>query len=67
MEWFVSGVVVESAVPSQRRLDLTFSLVNDSIHNEVYTCRVTRGGGMTVMQNFTANVYGEILHNASSN
>ena len=43
---------------STQELDLVFPLVNDSIHNEVYTCRVTRDGGMTAIQNFTVNVNG---------
>ena len=60
MEWLTNGVVVESAA-STKQLNLLFSLVNDSIHNQVYTCRVTREvDGMTTTQNFTVNVNGRI-------
>ena len=58
MEWLTNGVVVES-VASTQQLDLVFSLVNDSIHNQVYTCRVTREvDGTTATQNFTVKVDG---------
>lgn len=57
IQWLTNGVVIERAY-SVQQLDLTFSLVNDSIHNEVYTCRVTRQGGTTATQNFTVNVNG---------
>ena len=33
---------VVARVTSMDQLDLTFNPVNDSIHNSVYTCRVTR-------------------------
>ena len=62
IEWFSTsnGEVIESALSTQE-LDLVFSLVNDSTHDEVYTCRVTREGGiMIATQNFTVNVDGKI-------
>ena len=43
IEWLDSERRVVSRVTSMDQLDLTFSPVNDSIHNSVYTCRVTRG------------------------
>ena len=59
MEWLTNGVVVESAASTQQ-LDLVFSLVNDSIHKQVYTCRVTREvDGMTATQNFTVTIDGK--------
>ena len=62
MEWLNNEVVVASAISTQQ-LNLMFSPVNDSIHNQVYVCRVTRDGenGMlvTAVQNFTANVDGK--------
>ena len=58
MEWLSNGVVVESATSTQQ-LDLVFSLVNDSIHNQVYICRVTRDGGVQAEQNFTMRVDGK--------
>ena len=51
--------MIESALSTQE-LNLVFSLVNDSIHNEVYTCRVTREEGIIAAQNFTVNVDGKV-------
>ena len=63
MEWLTNGVVVQSAASTQL-LDLVFSLVNDSIHGQVYTCRVTRetdDGMFTIAtQSFTVNVNGKV-------
>ena len=59
MEWLRDEVVVGSANSTQE-LDLVFSPVSDSIHNQVYVCRVTRDGGMIGAQNFTADVVGKI-------
>ena len=59
IEWLTNGEVIESALSTQE-LDLVFSPVNDSIHNEVYTCKVTREGEMIATQNFTVNVDGKI-------
>ena len=66
IEWLRDGVVVESATfTGIQELDLVFSPVNDSIHNQVYVCRVmrVREDGMTVtaMQNFTVNVDGKMM------
>ena len=62
IEWITIGEeVIESAMSTQE-LDLVFSPVNDSIHNEVYLCRVTREGGMTATQNFTVNVDGKVCN-----
>ena len=66
IEWLIDEVVVESATSNGiQELDLVFSPVNDSIHNQVYVCRVTRDGrdGMpvTAMQNFTVNVKGKMM------
>ena len=43
IEWLDNERRVVARVTSMDRLDLTFNPVNDSIHNSVYTCRVTRG------------------------
>ena len=66
IEWLRDGVVVESASFSGiQELDLEFSQVNDSIHNQVYACRITRDGGngmtVTAVQNFTVNVDGKMI------
>ena len=58
MEWLSNGVVVATAM-STEQLDLEFSPVNDSIHNQVYVCRVTREGDVQVEQNFTVRVDGK--------
>ena len=63
VEWLRDGMVVESdAFSGIQELDLVFSPVNDSIHNQVYMCRVIRDGGngmtVTAVQNFTVNVDG---------
>ena len=58
IEWLNNGVVVESDTSTQQ-LSLVFSPVNDSIHNQVYVCRVTREGGAQTEQNFTVIVDGK--------
>ena len=58
MEWLTNGVVVESAMSTQS-LDLTTQQVNDSIHNDVFICRVTREDGSIATQNFTVNIVGK--------
>ena len=62
IEWLSTAngeEVIESALSTQE-FNLVFSPVNDSIHNEVYTCRVTREGGIIAAQNFTVNVDGKV-------
>ena len=66
IEWLRDGMVVETAsFTGIQELDLVFSPVNDSIHTQVYVCRVIRdgGNGMTVraVQNFTVNVDGKMI------
>ena len=64
IEWLRDGMVVESAAfTGMQKLDPVFSPVNDSIHTQVYVCRVTRdGGSVTAVQNFTVNVDGKIVY-----
>ena len=67
IEWLRDGMVVESAAfTGIQELDLVFSPVNDSIHTQVYVCRVTRDGGngmtVTAVQNFTVNVNGKMVY-----
>ena len=57
MEWLANGRVVESALSTQS-LDLIIELVNDSIHNDVFVCRVTREDGRMATRNFTIDVVG---------
>ncbi len=57
MEWLRNEDLVVSAVFTQE-LVLSIPLVNDSIHGQIYVCRVIRSGGMIATQNFTVQVNG---------
>ena len=60
IEWLSGEDVLMTSSMSTQQLDLVFSLVTDSIHRQVYVCRVTRSAdGMVATQNFTANVIGK--------
>jgi hypothetical protein len=62
IEWLNGDDVLVTSSMTTQQLDLEFSLVNDSIHNQVYVCRVTRlADGMVATNNFTANVVGKTL------
>ena len=62
IEWLSGEDVLMASSTTTQQLDLVFSLVNDSIHNQVYVCRVTRlADGMVATQNFSANVIGKTL------
>jgi hypothetical protein len=66
IEWLRDGMVLESAAfTGIQELDLVFSSVNDSIHNQVYMCRVTRdredGMAVIAVQNLTVNVGGKMM------
>ena len=63
MEWLRDGVVVNSSTSIRiQKLELIFFPVNDSIHDQIYVCKVTKDGGngiqVTALQNFTVNVDG---------
>ena len=47
-------VVVEGGALT--RLEMVFSAVNDSLHGDVYTCRVTLTTGVTYQSNITISV-----------
>ena len=57
IEWLDSERRVVARVTSMDQLDLAFNSVNDSIHNPVYTCRVTTGDAMNE-DSITVNVTG---------
>ena len=59
IEWLTNGSIIESATSTQQ-LNLVFSPVNDSIHNMVYVCRVTRMGGTQAEKNVTVTVNGKL-------
>ena len=65
IEWLRDGVVVESeASTGIQELDLVFSPVNDSIHNQLYVCRVMRVANetnVTAVQKFTVDVVGMMV------
>lgn len=64
IEWLRDGDEPVAVMPMERKLDLLFSPVNDSVHGTVYTCRVTRNGSEVAEQNFTMNVIGKINSNS---
>ena len=52
--------MVVASMPNIQQLDLSFNIVNDSIHDKVYICRVTREADNIVdEQNITIIVRGE--------
>ena len=57
IKWLYGEQVVVMAT-SQQMLNLTF-LVEDSMHNETYTCLVTAVSNITVTQTVTMNVSGK--------
>ena len=59
MEWLHNQEVVKM-VTSTQLLDLVFSPANDSIHGQVYVCRVTGEDGVHSEQNFTVRVDGNL-------
>ena len=61
MEWLNAEDVLITSATSTQQLDLVFSLVNDSIHDQVYVCRVIRNGGVIATQNFTMDLFSKIL------
>ena len=60
IEWLRDGEIVIAVRGMIRELNLTFTPVNDIIHGQVYTCRVTRNITDIAEQNFTMNVEGKL-------
>lgn len=58
MKW-LSGDNVLSTANSQQSINLTIS-VEDSLHNETYTCRITTINNMIVEETITMTVIGEL-------
>lgn len=58
IQWLYNGVVIMSSTTPQ--ISLTFSPVNDSIHNRQYTCRAVTPYG-TQEEARTIRVQGKIL------
>ena len=59
IEWLTQERTVIVYRSRVTELNLTFIPVNDSIHGQVYICRVIRNDGDTPEQNFTMNVEGK--------
>lgn len=59
MKW-LNGDNVLSTVSSQQSINLTI-FVEDSLHNETYTCRVTTINNMIVEETITMTVIGELI------
>ena len=59
IEWLTNDSIIESATSTQQ-LNLVFSPINDSIHNMVYECRVTRMDGTQAEKNVTVTVNGKL-------
>ena len=58
IQWLDPGGVEVAMTTTGQTLDLPFNPVSDSLHNSVYTCRVTRAEG-TGEQSTTLTVTGE--------
>ena len=65
MDWLRDGDVVVASQSRTQRLDLTFDIVNDSIHDKLYVCRVNRNAAEIAEQNFTTSIEGELSIAAS--
>ena len=53
--WLRDGAVVMDG-GALTRLELVFNIVNDSLHGDVYTCRVNLTNEETYQQNITISV-----------
>lgn len=59
IEWLRDEDIVIGFESMVMQLDLHFTPVNDSIHGQVYICRVTRNITEVAERNFTMNVGGK--------
>ena len=59
IEWLTQERTIIVYESNATQLNLTFTPVNDSIHGQVYICRVIRNDSDTPEQNFTMNVEGK--------
>ena len=57
IEWLTNKVLLKST-NSMQQLDLVFLLVNDSIHNQIYSCRVTKENDTMTTLDFIVTIYG---------
>ena len=59
MDWLTQEGTVIVSESNVTQLNLTFTPINDSIHGQVFICRVVRSISDTSEQNFTMNVEGQ--------
>ena len=59
IEWLRDNGIVIGFGSMLMQLDLHFTPVNDSVHGQVYICRVTRNISEVAEQNFTMSVEGK--------
>ena len=60
IEWLNSNGEVIAGLTDARRLNLTFALVNTSINNQMYTCRVNKSA--SVNKTIAVSVTGKIMN-----
>ena len=59
MEWLTQEGTIMHVESNVTQLNLTFTPVSDSIHGQVFICRVVRNISDMPEQNFTMNVEGQ--------
>ena len=59
MEWLTQEGTIIVSESNVTQLNLTFTPVSDSVHGQVYICRVVRSSSDTPEQNFTLNIEGQ--------
>ena len=60
IEWLTSNGMILESQPLTQQLDLVFSPVNESIHNNTYICKVYRNSGVQYAEeNITVRVEGK--------
>ena len=59
IEWLTHERAIIDFESNATQLDLLFMPINDSIHGQVYTCRVIRNHNDMPERNFTMNVKGK--------
>ena len=59
MEWLTQEGTVTVSESNVTQLNLTFTPIYDSIHGQVYICRIVINSNDMPEQNFTMNVTGQ--------
>ncbi len=58
IEWLDGDAQVVVSMMDVAELNLTFILVNDSLHNSIYTCRVSTSSGMSFNDSVELSIQG---------